>query len=120
MMMMRRCSLKGSVEMLSQAWQDPLWQILVSRRFHCFERVDPISTHWSGSFGLCPHHRRGLVVEVVLGIVDATAVVLSPPDVVESLELDLRVLAFDPFLFRMTMRFHKTGQVQCQLVQWST
>ena len=38
----------------------------------------------------------GLVVEVAPGIVDATAVGLPPPDVVESLELDLRVLAFDP------------------------
>ena len=43
-----------------------------------------------------PHHRRGLVVEVAPGIVDATAVALPPPDDVESLELDLRVPAFDP------------------------
>ena len=37
----------------------------------------------------------GLVVEDAPGIVDATAVALPPPDVVESLELDLRVPAFD-------------------------
>ena len=37
-------------------------------------------------------HRRGLVVEVAPNVVDATAVVLPPPDVVES----LRVPAFDP------------------------
>ena len=29
-------------------------------------------------------------------VVDGTAVVLPPPDVVESLELDLRLFAFDP------------------------
>ena len=40
-------------------------------------------------------HRRGLVVEVAPGVVDATAVALPPPDVVESLELDIRVPAFD-------------------------
>ena len=38
----------------------------------------------------------GGLVEVAPGIVDATAVALPPPDVVESLELDLRVPAFDP------------------------
>ena len=39
---------------------------------------------------------EGLVVEVAPSIVDATAVALPPSDVVESLELDLRVPAFDP------------------------
>ena len=34
-------------------------------------------------------------MEVAPGIVDATAVVLPPPDVVKSLELDLRLPAFD-------------------------
>ena len=35
-------------------------------------------------------------MEVAPNVVDATAVALPPPDVVESLELDLRVPAFDP------------------------
>ena len=35
-------------------------------------------------------------MEVAPNVVDATADVLPPPDVVESLELDLRVPAFDP------------------------
>ena len=34
-------------------------------------------------------------MEVAFNVVDATAVVLPPPDIVETLELDSRVLAFD-------------------------
>ena len=40
--------------------------------------------------------RYGLVVEIAPNVVDASAVVLPPRDVVEPLELDLRLLALDP------------------------
>ena len=55
---------------------------------------------------------EGLVVEVAPSIVDATAVALPPSDVVESLELDLRVPAI------LWIQWMSMTRMLCQLMQW--
>ena len=69
---------------------------LVRTQFAGVARGPPITVGGRFAADIGSDNRKGLVVEVAPNVVDATAVVLPPPHVVEPLELGFRLPAFNP------------------------